>query len=241
MESENRIFQLYRDTGDIEVRNEIVERYYYLAETLAKKFRNRGVEYDDLIQIGSLALIKAAERFDHGKGIKFITFATPTIIGEIKKYFRDKASSVRMPRKYYEAYPLVKNALDTLIHEQGQYPTADEIAGVTHLKAEEVLEILEMAKSGSILSLDEEYEEEGLTRMDSLSQTEMGFEQIENIEVYRMALDMLEEEEREIILMRLEKGFTQKKIAEVTGYSQMYISRLEKKIYRKLKGLIQTE
>jgi RNA polymerase sigma-B factor len=241
MESEEKLFKDYKDNPNIEKRNEIIEKYYYLAEVLSKKFRNRGVEYDDLLQVASLALLKAVERFNPDKEIKFSTFATPTIIGEIKKYFRDKSASVRMPRKYYEAYPHIKAALEDLLQEKGKYPTADEISERTGHTPEEVIEIIEMVKSGSIASLDEEYDEDGLTRMDGLSITEKGFEDIENSQLYRMALDSLNEDERKIILMRHKQGLTQKNIAQVTGHSQMYISRLERKIYEKLKGMLQVE
>lgn len=241
IDGEEKLFLRYRETGDLEVRNQIVERFYYLAEALSKKFRNRGVDYEDLVQVGSLALIKAVERFDPGKNIKFITFATPTIIGEIKKYFRDKSSGIRMPRKYYEAYPQIKSAMDALTQEKGAFPTPNEIAEAVGLRPEEVLEIIEMSKGGGMLSLDEEYDEDGITRSDTYGQVEEGFENVENRQLFQMALDLLTDEEKQIIRMRHENQFTQKSIADAMGYSQMYISRLEKRIYKKLKGMIRTE
>lgn len=234
-QNEDKLFEEYTQTGSIEVRNIIVEKYYYMAKVLAGKFLNRGVDYDDLLQVASLALVKAVERFKPDMHNKFSTFATPTIIGEIKKYFRDKANTIRMPRKHYELYPSIKNAFELLSQALNRAPTPQEIADSTRHSAEEVIEVLEMVRNGNLTSLDEEFDEEGYSRMEAVGNEDPDFERIETLDLYDRAMDMLDENERKVILMRYKQGFSQKKIAEEFGVSQMYISRLEKKIYSKLR------
>lgn len=234
--NDEKLFEEYISTGNIETRNAIVEKYYYMAKILAGKFTNRGVDYDDLLQVASLALVKAAERFKPDMQNKFSTFATPTIIGEIKKYFRDKASVIRMPRKHYEMYPGIKNIYDMLSQELNKAPTAQQIADKSGYTAEEVIEVMEMVRSGNIASLDEEFDEEGYSRMEAVGKADPGFEGVETKDLYERALEYLNENEKKIILMRYSEGLSQKDIANKFGVSQMYISRLEKKIYNKLRN-----
>jgi len=111
------LFILYKENQDIETRNTIVKRFIYLAEIISKKFVNRGVDYEDIYQVACIALIKAVERFVPDRGIKFVSFATPTVIGEIKRYFRDKGSVIRIPRRIYEIYQKVNHARDVLTQE----------------------------------------------------------------------------------------------------------------------------
>ena len=195
-QNDDKLFEEYIQTGNIEVRNIIVEKYYYMAKVLAGKFLNRGVDYDDLIQVASLALVKAAERFKPDMDNKFSTFATPTIIGEIKKYFRDKANTIRMPRKHYELYPTIKNAFETLSQEMGKAPTPQQIADRTGQTAEEVIEVLEMVRSGNITSLDEEFDEEGYSRMEAVGNEDPGFSGIIAKDLYDRALGMLDEKKK---------------------------------------------
>lgn len=234
-QNDDKLFEEYVRTGSIEVRNSIVEKYYYMAKVLAGKFLNRGVDYDDLLQVASLALVRAVERFKPDMHNKFSTFATPTIIGEIKKYFRDKANTIRMPRKHYELYPSIKNAFESLSQELNKTPTPQQVADSTGHSAEEVIEVLEMVRNGNLTSLDEEFDEEGYSRMEAVGNEDPGFKGIETLDLYDRALGMLGENERKVILMRYGQGLSQKKIAEEFGVSQMYISRLEKKIYSKLR------
>jgi RNA polymerase sigma-B factor len=154
-DSNDDLFARYSKNRDVVIRNEIVKRYLYLAEIISKKFINRGVEYDDIHQVASLALIKAVERFSPDKGFKFASFATPTIVGEIKRYFRDKSSSIRIPRRIYEEYHKVNSARDHLIQQLGRTPRADEIAGYLGIGEEAVLEILESWNAYNIQSLDQ--------------------------------------------------------------------------------------
>jgi len=240
-QDENTLFEEYKRTGNIEIRNMIVEKYYYMAKVLANKFLNRGVEYDDLLQVASMALVKAAERFKPSMNNKFSTYATPTIIGEIKKYFRDKANTIRMPRKYYEMYPSVKNAYESLSQEFDKPPTPEEIADMTGHSSEDVIQVLEMVRSSNITSLDEEFDEEGYNRMEAVGNEDPEFDRIETLDLYERALEALDENEKKVVSMRYRQGMSQKSIADEFGVSQMYISRLEKKIYQKMRKRLEND
>lgn len=238
---DQQLFIKYRDNPSIDLRNKLVEQNYYIAETLSKKFVNRGVDYDDLLQVASFALIKAVERFNVDAGNKFTTFATPTIIGEIKKYFRDKAYTIRVPRRYYEAYPSVKRAVEELSNTLGKTPTAKEIAKKAGYTEEEVLEILESSRSYNTLSINEELDDDGFTRNDVLGNDEKGYIDVENKDLYLKALDNLSSMERQLVIYRYEKNLSQKEVALKLGVSQMYVSRLERKIYQRLKVVLSEE
>jgi RNA polymerase sigma-B factor len=239
-QDDNKLFEEYARTGNIEIRNRIVEKYHYMARALAGKFVNRGVDYEDLVQVASLALVKAAERFKPDLKNKFTTYATPTIIGEIKKYFRDKANTIRMPRKHYELYPSIKNAYERLSQELDEPPTPQQVAEETGNTSEEVIQVLEMVRSSNLASLDEEFDEDGYSRMESIGDGDPEFERIENHDLYEKAIEMLDENERELIRMRYDENMSQKSIADVFGVSQMYISRLEHKIYKKLRKKLES-
>lgn len=233
--TDDQLFLEYRETKDLDLRNQLVEKFYYIAETLSRKFVNRGVDYDDLLQVASFALIKAVERYDVTSGNKFSTFATPTIIGEVKKYFRDKAYTVRVPRKLYEAYPRVKKIHEELSITLGRVPTAKEVSSECHFSEEDVIEILDSAKTSNMISLDESIDDEGFARIDMLGSSETGYIDIENKELYKKAFEKLSQVEQDIIEMRYYEHMSQKNIAIKLNVSQMYVSRLERKIYQKLR------
>ena len=137
------LFDQYRKTGDVSIRNEIVESYLYMVDILIRKYLNKGVEYDDLYQVGAMALISAVERFDPSKGYEFSSFATPTIIGEIKKYFRDKEWSVKVPRRMKEMAGKIQSAKEELSNRLQRNPTIPEIAEFTGFSEEDVLQATE--------------------------------------------------------------------------------------------------
>ena len=126
--NDESLFVKYQKQPNLENRNEIVNKYLYLAEIISRKFLNRGIEYEDIFQVACIAIIKAAERFSLDKGVKFVSFATPTIIGEIKRFFRDKGSVIRIPRRIYEVYQKVNHAREYLTQELKMAPRVDEIA-----------------------------------------------------------------------------------------------------------------
>lgn len=231
---DNRLFAEYRRTGDVRLRNEIVEKYLYIAAVLAKKFVGRGVDYDDLYQVAALALVKGVERFDETKGLQFSTFITPTITGEIKNYFRDRSRLVRLPRKVSELRVNIKRASEEILAETGRKPSAKELAYRLGVSEEEVVRA---AEAGGVVSLDRpvEQDEEGMSFYDVIPAEEDTFENIENKDAVYAALKTLTAPERELVDCRFGKELSQVETARRMGVSQMYVSRMERKILGKLK------
>ncbi len=159
--SEKELFQLYSETKDKEVRNELVNRYLYIAEILSKKYINKGIEYEDIHQIASLGLIFAIERFDISRGFEFSSFATPTIIGEIKKYFRDKGWGIRVPRRIQELSKKVNISKNILSQQLQRSPKVEEIARYLDVTEEQVLEAMEAGNVYNPKSLDLSYDSNG--------------------------------------------------------------------------------
>ncbi|MBQ5927505.1 MAG: sigma-70 family RNA polymerase sigma factor [Clostridia bacterium] len=150
-EQVNELFRRYKETGDIRIRNALAEKYLYIADILAKKFVGRGVDYDDLKQVASLALLKGIERFDPDLGMQFSTFITPTITGEIKNYFRDKSRMVKLPRRLSEICASVKRFAADYQAKHGEKASVKDIAFALSLSEEEVVQALEV---GGTISLD---------------------------------------------------------------------------------------
>lgn len=233
------LFAQYGSTKDIKYRNTIVSKYLYLAEFLSKKFINRGVDYDDIYQVACMALIKAVDRFSPEKGVKFVSFATPTVLGEIKRFFRDKNSTIKIPRRLYEARQGLNNARDELTQRLSRVPRADEIAEYMGISTETVLEIIEAGSSTTLKSLDQSvYQDNDSDLGDLLGYDEKTYEKIENRDFIEKALKMFGEVEREFIVLRYMQNLTQKQIAEKFGVSQMYVSRMEKKILDRFRTML---
>jgi len=233
------LFLKYKDNPSAKNRNEIVNKYIYLAEVISKKFVNRGIDYDDIYQVACIALIKAAERFSLEKGVKFVSFATPTIIGEIKRYFRDKAAVIRIPRRIYEVYQKVNSAREYLTQELHRVPRVDEIARYLNISEETVLEISESWNAYNMQSFDQSvYSDDDLELHETIGSEDNTFEKIENKDFLKKSLDKFNQAEREFIKMRFFDSKTQKEIAEKLNVSQMYISRLERKVLDKFRMLL---
>jgi len=231
---DKELFRKYRETGDIAVRNEIVEKYLYIASVLAKKFVGRGVEYDDLYQVAALALVKGVDRFDESKGLQFSTFITPTITGEIKNYFRDRSRLVHLPRRVSELRVNLKKTADEFFAETGRNPTARELAKRLSVTEEEVVRA---AEAGGVVSLDRPVEdgEDGMSYYDVISSDEDDLERLENRDAVESAVSCLTKEEREILRCRFTLELSQVETARRLNVSQMYVSRTERKILTKLK------
>lgn len=230
---ELELFVKYAETGDKELRNLIVEQNLYIAAMIAKKFVGRGVEYDDLYQVASFALMKGVDRFDATKGVKFSTFITPTIAGEIKNYFRDRSRLIHLPRRVSGLRAEIKRTAERILTETGASPTAAELASLLNVSEEEIVSAME---AGAVLSLDKASDdEEGTSFLDILPAHDDAFEGIERRDVVQSALRSLTEEERTLITYRYEKELSQMETAKRMNVSQMYISRMERKILEKLK------
>ncbi|NLO40468.1 MAG: SigB/SigF/SigG family RNA polymerase sigma factor [Ruminiclostridium sp.] len=233
------LFQKYRVDRNPYIRNEIVSRYVYLAEILSKKFINRGVDYDDIYQVACIALINAVERFDIDADVKFVSFATPTIIGEIKRYFRDKASVIRIPRRIYEVYQKVNQARDYLMQQDRRAPRVDEIAKYLNMREETILEIIESWNVYKMQSFDQTlFEEDDLELHETVGENDETFERINNRDYLEKSLKHFDEAERAFIHLRYFENRTQKEIATHFNVSQMYISRLEKKTLEKFRKIL---
>lgn len=232
---DSELFRQYRETKDVAVRNKIVEKYLYIAAVLAKKFVGRGVEYDDLYQVACLALIKGVERFDESKGLKFSTFITPTITGEIKNYFRDRSRLIHLPRRVAELRVSLKKASDEILSQTGKKPTVKQLAERLHVSEEEIVRAME---AGGVVSLDrttEKEDDEGMNFYDILASDDGALESFENRDAIMSAVKGLNETERTILDYRFRQELSQTETARRMGVSQMYVSRMERKILEKLR------
>lgn len=238
--SNKELFEEYRRTKSIELRNKIVEKYLYMVDILVRKYLNKGVEYDDLYQVGSMALVFAVERYDVSKGYEFTSFATPTIIGEIKRYFRDKGWAVKVPRRLKEISAKIPKAKEILHGELLRTPTVSEIAEYLGYTDEEILEAMESGQAYGTYSLNQSFDEDGEDGDNSVLESftgieEKGYSSLENADLIKDVLQNFSETEQEIFKRRFFKNETQQDIAAAMGVSQMTISRIEKKLREKFK------
>jgi RNA polymerase sigma-B factor len=210
------------------IREKLVEMHLPLVEHLARRFRNRGEPLDDLVQVATIGLIKSVDRFDPERGVEFSTYATPTIVGEIKRHFRDKGWAVRVPRRLQELRLSLTSATADLSQRLGRAPTVGELAEQLKLSEEEVLEGLESANAYSTLSLDvpEQGEQDSPVVADSLGAEDEELEGVEYRESLKPLLAKLPPREKKILLLRFFGNMTQSQIAEEIGISQMHVSRL---------------
>ena len=210
------------------LREKLVEVHLPLVEHLARRFRNRGEPLDDLIQVATIGLIKSVDRFDPNRGVEFSTYATPTIVGEIKRHFRDKGWAVRVPRRLQELRLALTSATAELSQQHGRAPTVAELAAHLRLSEDDVLEGLESANAYSTLSLDvpEQGEQDSPLVADSLGAEDEELEGVEYRESLKPLLAKLPPREKKILLLRFFGNMTQSQIAEEIGISQMHVSRL---------------
>jgi RNA polymerase sigma-B factor len=234
------LFVEFARTGDSRLRGELVEAHLGLAHQLAWRFTNRGESIDDLVQVASMALVKSVDRFDPERGVEFSTFATRTVIGELKRHFRDKGWSIRAPRRIQELYLELGHVIDSLSQELGRPPTVAEMARTTGATEESVLEALEAGRSYRTSSIDAPDRQEG-TVADRLGETDVGFEGAEDRLLLIRSLARLPERERAILNLRFVEGLTQTEIAEQIGVSQMHVSRLLSSSLAKLREVFTTE
>lgn len=209
-------------------RDGLVALHMPLVEHLARRFRNRGEPYDDLVQVATIGLIKAVDRFDSERGVEFSTYATPTILGEIKRYFRDKGWAIRVPRRLQELRLSLTAATAELTQEQGRAPTVAELAERLGLSSDLVIEGLESANAYNTLSLDapEQNDTDATTVLDGLGGEDEALESVEYRESLKPLLAQLDTREKHILTLRFFRGMTQSQIAEEIGISQMHVSRL---------------
>jgi RNA polymerase sigma-B factor len=209
-------------------REDLVHLHLPLVEHCARRFRNRGEPFEDLVQVGTIGLIKAIDRFDPERGVEFSTYATPTIIGEIKRYFRDKGWAIRVPRRLQELRMQIATSTAELTQALGRSPTPRELAEAIDCTVEEIIEGIESSNAYSTLSLDatDNTDEPGASMLDALGIDDVNIEHVEIRESLKPVLDRLDQREKRILLLRFFKNMTQSQIAEEIGVSQMHVSRL---------------
>lgn len=224
-------FTEYAKTGDLALRDELVAEHMGLAAYLARRFANRGQPLEDLTQVAALGLLKSVERYDPTLGVEFSTYATTTIVGELKRYLRDRGWAVRAPRRMQELYLTLGQVVDTLGQELGRSPTIAELAVEVGASEEEVLEALEAGQAYRFASLDaprvgDTEEGNGGSLGDTVGGEDDEMERAEARAVLVPMLEMLAPRQRQIVYMRFFEGLTQSEIARTLGISQMQVSRL---------------
>jgi RNA polymerase sigma-B factor len=223
-ENQNRFLEFARNRDPL-LRDLIIESHLGLANQLARRFGNRGESQDDLVQVASMALVKAVDRFDPERGVRFSTFAVQCILGELKRHFRDRGWAVRAPRRIQELYLELGHEIDRLVQELGRAPTVSELSSATGASEHDVLEALEAGRGYRASSLDAP-DQEGEPLVESLGGEDQALEHSENRSVLMIGLEQLSEKDRTVLRMRFVEGLTQSEIASRFGVSQMQISRL---------------
>jgi RNA polymerase sigma-B factor len=228
-QEDRKLLVRYRSAGDPAAREQLVRRFLPLARQLARRYQRGGEQLDDLVQVASLGLLKAIDRFDPERETAFSSFAVPTILGELKRHFRDKGWSVRVPRDLQEMAVKVDRVAEEMSRELGRAPTPGEIAERTGATQEQVLEAREAAGAYRAVSLDRsrsDEQEEGDSYADVVGAEDPGFGLAEDSATVGRLMRVLSEREREVLRLRFEEDLTQSEIGQRVGVSQMHVSRL---------------
>lgn len=232
------LFRRYRQSGDEAARDELVTMYLNLVKYLASRFRNRGEPIDDLVQVGTIGLIKAIDRFDIGREVEFTTYATPTIVGELKRYFRDKGWAIKVPRRLQELSFRVNQAVDALTQRQQRSPTIPEIAEYLGVTSEEVLEALETSEAYNFVSLESDRNQDGsdsFSILEYIGKDDHLMAVVDDRATLAAALKDLSPQEQRVLYLRFFEGLTQTEIAKQLSISQMQVSRLLRKTLKVLR------
>jgi len=244
-EADKALLRRYHEDGDLQAREQLIEQYMSLVRSLARRYSYRGEQLEDLVQIGAIGLIKAIDRFDIERGVELTTYATPNIIGEIKRHFRDKGWSVRVPRGLQELNVQLSKLVEQLTVQLGRSPTIAELAKAAGVEEEEVLEALESGRAYSSLSLSSggggSDDGEELDPLESIGTEEHQYDVSEDRAVLAPGFRVLDERERKILHLRFFEGLTQSQIAQQVGISQMHVSRLIRRSLEKIREEIAAE
>ena len=235
------LLRRYHEDGDLQAREQLIEQYMSLVRSLARRYSYRGEQLEDLVQIGAIGLIKAIDRFDLERGVELTTYATPNIIGEIKRHFRDKGWSVRVPRGLQELNVQLSRLVEQLTVQLSRSPTIPELAKAAGVEEEQVLEALESGRAYTSLSLSVGGgggDDDDLDPLESLGTEEHQYEVSEDRAVLAPGFKALDERERKILQLRFFEGLTQSQIAQQVGISQMHVSRLIRRSLEKIRETI---
>ena len=238
------LLRRYHEDGDLRAREQLIEQYMSLVRSLARRYSYRGEQLEDLVQIGAIGLIKAIDRFDLDRGVELTTYATPNIIGEIKRHFRDRGWAVRVPRGLQELNVQLSKLIEQLTVQLGRSPTIPELAKAAGVEEEDVLEALESGRAYSSLSLSQgtgTEDGEEIDPLEMLGEVEHQYEVSEDRAVLAPGFKALDDRERTILHLRFFEGLTQSQIAAQVGISQMHVSRLIRRALEKIRDEIATD
>jgi RNA polymerase sigma-B factor len=231
-ESDRDLLKRYHVDGDTTAREELVQRHLPLVRSLARRYAGRGESLEDIEQVGAIGLLKAIDRYDLEREVSLTTYATPNVVGEIKRHFRDKGWAIRVPRGLQELNAKMSGTIERLTIKLERSPTIAEIASELATTPEQVLEAMEAGSAYSTVSLSSGPgggDDDDFDPMESIGAEDEEYERTEQRASLEPALETLPEREREILRMRFEEGLTQTQIAEKIGISQMHVSRLIRK------------
>ncbi|MBM7571072.1 RNA polymerase sigma factor SigB [Aquibacillus albus] len=239
------IEQLQENPQDKIIQEKIVLAYQDLVKSIARKYSKNSSIHEDLVQVGMLGLLAAIKRYDPSLGKSFESFAIPTIIGEIKRFIRDKTWSVHVPRRIKELGPKIKKATEQLTLEKQKSPSIKEIANYLEVSEEDVLETMEMGRSYKALSVDRKIEADSdgstVSILDLVGNPDEGYENIDQQLLLEKVLPILTDREQEILTCTYYENMSQKETGDLLGISQMHVSRIQRRALRKLREALQTD
>jgi RNA polymerase sigma-B factor len=234
---DRELLRRYHQQGDRGARELLVQRHLPLVRALARRYAGRGESLEDIEQVGAIGLIKAIDRYELSREVALTTYATPNVVGEIKRHFRDKGWAIRIPRGLQELNAKMSSTIERLTAKLGHSPSIAEIADELQTTPEQVLEAMEAGSAYAPVSLSAGPTSEGeLDPMETIGSEDSNFERTEQRASLEPALEMLPDREREILRMRFEDGLTQTQIAEQVGVSQMHVSRLIRKSLARMRA-----
>nr|WP_106781572.1 RNA polymerase sigma factor SigB [Lysinibacillus timonensis] len=236
------LFLKFQETKSEDAQTKLVLYYENIVESIARKYSHGKYYYDDIYQVGMLGLLGAIRRYDPSISNNFEVFAIPTIVGEIKRFLRDKTWDVHVPRRIKELAPKIKSAVDHLTNSLQRSPSIPDIASYLGVQEEDVLEAMEMSRSYQALSMDKSIESDNdgntVTLLDLVGREESGYEQINSRMVVLDVMDMLTPREKEVIQLTYLQQMSQKQVGEILGISQMHVSRIQRQAISKLKKAV---
>ncbi|NLI21179.1 MAG: sigma-70 family RNA polymerase sigma factor [Clostridiales bacterium] len=232
------LLERYAVTRSPALRDELVESYLPLARAVARRFEGRGVEREDLQQVASIALMKAIERFEPSRGFRFVTYAIPTIAGDVRNYLRDKASGMRVPRDARQKLYRMQQIREQFELEHLREPSARELAEAMQITPDELLMLLDMRNQTDVASLDAPVGEEGDADLSAMLGTEdAGFERVEQAQWMSWIMSKVDDKERQLLTLRYRDRLGQRETAKRLGVSQMQVSRMERRVLARLRAI----
>ena len=230
----------YHRNGDESAREQALVELMPLVRALASRYAGRGEPLEDLVQVGSIGLIKAVDRFDVDRGVDFASYAVPTIVGEIRRHFRDRAWAMHVPRRLKELSLRLSRTLDQLTTELGRSPTITELAAAAGVDEEDAIDALDSMNAYSTRSLHAPFDDDSDDSLsEKLGADELGYAEVEDGTIVAAGLDALDERERQIVELRFFHELTQSQIASEIGISQMHVSRLLRRALATMRGRIE--